>query len=226
MSNEKSIDQIMETFPETDGNNENLEDFLAIGNMLHKMADENGRNKLPVIAKLRLRGEALQSVLDKEFPSWGDIKKHLEKKFLRVPRYLPAFTELTGMVQVKEESIREFVDRMAVVVRRVNRAIMFNRGDEKIPLNSEHITQIATSIFAAGLRSLVIKIALVDKKLQNFEDAVEAAIGFETVIQKNAYEDPGYAGRSIGRQSETHHANENHHNRDNRGNRQDFPREH
>lgn len=199
MANETSIDQIMETFPETDGNDANLEDFLAIGNMLHELADEDGRKRLPGIAKLRLRGEALHSVLDKEFPSWRDIKKHLEQKFLRVPRYLPAFTELTGMTQVETESIREFADRIAVVVRRVNRAIMFNRGDEKIPLNSEHITQIATSTFTAGLRSLVIKIALVNKKVPNFEDAVEPAIGVEIVIQRNAYE--------------THHTNENHHNR-------------
>lgn len=180
-----SNEQIMRTFPETNGQDQDFENYLAIGNMLDEMTDDNEKAALAKLAKLRLRGEALQSVLGKTYQNWEELRKHLEKKFLRVPRYLPAFTELAGMTQNRNESIREFADRMTISIRKVNQAITFNRGDENIPLQKEQIQQIAASTFVTGLRSAMIKLSLVDKKIENFEEVVEAAIGKETVVQRN-----------------------------------------
>lgn len=153
------LGDILKTIPPFDGKEKDLDTFINICESFYDVADEDMRERLPGIFKMKIIGRALARIQPtSELDTWARIKTKLESTFKKPITYELAQYEMAMIKQKRNESIEEYAERILNGLEKLNNAAKSLVKDESalphlIMVNSRQALQhFEQNIYSDELR--------------------------------------------------------------------------
>lgn len=175
------IEVALKMIPEFDGAKVNLHRFMSCCDIVaQSCTTQQQHNTLLNVIKTKLSGSAYDIVKYKAFENWEELKLILQNQYLEKRTLAQIQSELISIIQLPNESVQEFANRVERLTVDLTDAGIASEGADAAETIQNLNSKLALRSFVEGLRA-PFKLLIKASRFDSLPEAVTAACEEERV---------------------------------------------